>query len=92
LTLDGLSIADSAFAPCTAGDTIGDTCIVSCREGFYSSVGSGTAQFRCTHTAGGLWMQQVLPKILVPEMSPVIITICKRWKITRSTPILYLQA
>ena len=44
-TLDSAPPETSAFTVCTGGTTIGDTCEASCRDGFYSTVGTGTAQF-----------------------------------------------
>jgi hypothetical protein len=58
VTLDNMPLADSAFAECTDGHYLGDTCTARCREGFYSTVGTGSASFKCMQTAGGLWMQQ----------------------------------
>eukprot|EP01047_Picozoa_sp_COSAG01_P066875 COSAG01_NODE_9322_length_2484_cov_1.684696_1_plen_794_part_01 len=57
-TLDNMPLADSAFSVCTQGHHLGDTCTARCREGFYSTVGTGSASFKCMQTGGGLWMQQ----------------------------------
>ena len=58
ITLDKISPAESAFSVCTEGDTLGSTCTAFCREGYYSTVGTGVGSFECTDHAGGLWMQQ----------------------------------
>ena len=60
-TLDKASAEESAFSVCTNGDTLGSSCTSFCREGFYSSVGTGVASFECMKNGaseGGLWMQQ----------------------------------
>ena len=61
VTLDKASPQESAFTICTDGDTLGSSCIAFCREGFYSSVGTGVGSFECMKNGaseGGLWMQQ----------------------------------
>lgn len=60
-TLDKAPAEESAFSVCTNGDTLGSSCTSFCREGFYSSVGTGVASFECMKNGaseGGLWMQQ----------------------------------
>jgi hypothetical protein len=58
ITLDKMPVESSAFTVCTEGDTLGSECHAFCREGFYSSVGTGAAAFKCMDQADGLWMQQ----------------------------------
>ncbi len=58
LTLDKASPEESAFTVCTSGETLGSECVAFCREGFYSTVGTGVGSFKCMDEAGGLWMQQ----------------------------------
>ena len=56
-TLDKKSIEESSFSPCTDGDEVGDTCATSCREGFYSDAGTGTAVFTCQDVFEGTWLE-----------------------------------
>ncbi len=58
LTLDKAPVDESAFSICTDGDTLGSECTAFCREGFYSTVGTGVGYFVCMDEANGLWMQQ----------------------------------
>ncbi len=48
----------SAFEPCLTGTNIDDTCIGSCRQGFYASRWGGQATFTCTRIQGRqMWTQ-----------------------------------
>ena len=57
-TLDKKPISESGFSICTDGDEIGDTCTATCKEGFYSQAGTGSAVFTCDDIYDGTWLQQ----------------------------------
>ena len=60
-TIDALSVESSAFTSCVSPSHrhASSSCRVECSEGFYSTVGSGEAQFSCA--ADGTWRQDGFP-------------------------------